>query len=401
MEIEFGLKDEAFRNEVRRFLDRQLTDDLVDATDLNVSAFLEPDISLAWQAKLNKRGWAAPLWPKEYGGTGWTPIQRFIFEIECSLAGAPALSPMGLNYMGPVLVAFGSQEQKQHYLPRILSGQDYWCQGYSEPGAGSDLASLKCAAKKEADHYVVNGTKLWTTHAQFANKIFCLVRTSKEDRPQKGISFLMMDMDAPGITVTPIITAAGDHEVNQVFFDDVKVPIKNLIGQEGDGWSIAKYLLEFERGSFFLSGRLTRKTRKLRKLISLEFDKQGSTSDSSSYRAKLADLEMRVVTLQCIELQMLSSMEGKASPGPESLLIKYEWSGLAQAIDELATGIVGPYALYCEQNPPFSQSGLPLVSNRDYLAPLMPAYFNNRAASIYGGTSEILRTILAKTAVGL
>ncbi len=248
MNLDLTPEDIEFRAEVRAFLAENLTPELADAGRLATSVFIEPEFTMPWQRILHKRGWVAPHWPKEYGGTGWNEMQRYIFASECALAGAPGLSPMGLAMVGPCIIGYGTPEQKAHYLPRLLAGEDYWCQGYSEPGSGSDLASLQLRGVSDGDHYVLNGTKIWTTHAHHANKMFCLVRTDPDAKPQKGITFLLLDMKTPGIKVDPIITLAGEHELNQVFFDDVRVPKSGRLGEENDGWSVAKYLLEFERG---------------------------------------------------------------------------------------------------------------------------------------------------------
>ena len=248
MNIEFSQEDEAFRAEVKTFLDEHLTEDMREGARKTTTVFADKDLAMRWQKILVEKGWAVPAWPVEYGGTGWTPTQKYIFGEECSKASAPGLIPLGLRMLAPVLFKYGTEEQKAHYLPRMLSGEDYWCQGYSEPGSGSDLSSLKTSAKKDGDDYIVNGTKIWTTHAQFADHIFCLVRTDPDVKPQAGISFVLIPMDLPGVTVEPIITLAGDHEVNQVFLDDVRIPQANRLGPENEGWTAAKYLLEFERG---------------------------------------------------------------------------------------------------------------------------------------------------------
>ncbi|HBN9788257.1 TPA: acyl-CoA dehydrogenase family protein [Pseudomonas aeruginosa] len=396
MRFEFSSENERFRQEVRQFLATELPKELIDAADLKVGAFVEPEVSLHWQRILHKKGWVTALWPREFGGTGWTSKERFIFESECALAGAPMLSPLGLNYMGPVVIRFGTDEQKERFLGRILSGEDYWCQGFSEPGSGSDLASLKCSASRDGDRYIVNGSKLWTTHAHFANRMFCLVRTGKEEKRQRGISFLAIDMDSPGITVAPIITAGGDHEINQVFFDDVEVPVENLIGEEGDGWKLAKYLLSFERGSFITSARLQRRTGKVRELLLQEIQLTGCAEQYSAFWDKLAEIELRILALQCFELRMVTAMENGGDPGPESILGKLEWSELQQELDRLSAEILGPYAGFYATSPPWTASDLCPVAERQWLAPVMPSYLNNRAASIYGGASEIIRNMIAE-----
>ena len=248
MNLDLSAADLAFQAEIRAFIAENLPADLQRAGRRATSVFIDKQYSLAWQRILHAKGWVAPSWPVEYGGTGWNEMRRFIFQMECIRAGAPSLAPMGLRMVGPCIMRYGTSEQKAHYLPRLLAGEDYWCQGYSEPGAGSDLASLQLSATSDGDDYVLNGSKIWTTHAHWANRMFCLVRTRFEGKPQAGITFLLLDMNSPGLVVKPIITLAGEHEVNQVFFDDVRVPKANRLGEENDGWTVAKFLLEFERG---------------------------------------------------------------------------------------------------------------------------------------------------------
>ena len=249
MDSQFSAADEAFRGEVRSFLNENLSEELREAGRKKTSIWQEKSSAMAWQKLLFDKGWAAPEWPAEYGGTDWSLTQRYIFSQECARAETPGISPMGLKMCGPMLIGYGTEEQKNYYLPRILSGEHIWCQGYSEPGAGSDLASLKTFAASDGDDYIVNGTKIWTSFAQHSNMMFALVRTSAEGKVQQGISFLLIDMDTPGIKIEPIINLEGSHELNQVFFDDVRVPRANRVGKQNDGWSVAKYLLEFERFS--------------------------------------------------------------------------------------------------------------------------------------------------------
>ena len=256
MDLTFNAEERAFEKEVRDFIAANLTPEMKRATALTPSVFSDPDIGMAWQRALHRKGWGAPGWPVDHGGPDWTPAQRWIFEAECARAGVPNVNVMGVKMVGPVIIGFGSPEQKNFYLPRILSGEDYWCQGYSEPGSGSDLSSLKTRAVRDGDDYIINGTKIWTTHAHHANRMFALVRTNETERQQDGISFILIDMKSPGITTRPILTIGGDHEVNQVFFDDVRVPVANRVGEEGKGWTYGKYLLEFERGAGIASAKL-------------------------------------------------------------------------------------------------------------------------------------------------
>src|SRR5579871_3828497 len=307
MDLELDDADVAFRDEVRAFLQAELTDELRTAARRTTSVFTDKRYSLAWQRILHKRGWVAPSWPKEYGGAAWNETQRYIWAAECALAGAPGLAPMGLRMVGPVIMGYGTPEQKAHYLPRILSGEDYWCQGYSEPGAGSDLASLQLAAVRDGDDYVLSGSKIWTTHAHLANKMFCLVRTRREGKPQAGITFLLLDMATPGVTVRPIVTLAGDHEVNQVFFDAVRVPVANRLGEENDGWTVAKYLLEFERGGGGAAGHKVALERLTGWAAEAPDGAGGRLIDEPHFRAKLAQLGITLDALQITELRVLSA----------------------------------------------------------------------------------------------
>jgi len=377
-----------FRAEVREFLGRELTPAMIQATDTHRSLFPPPSVTLPWQRKLLERRWLAPHWPAEYGGSGWTAMQHFIFDTEAGRAGAPNLAPFGLKYLGPVLIKFGTDAQRERYLPRILSGDDYWCQGYSEPNAGSDLAGLQCTARREGTEYVVSGTKLWTTHAQYANWIFCLVRTDTEARPQAGISFLLVDLRSPGVTVAPLRSFAGEHEVNQVFFDAVRVPAAQLIGHEGEGWSIARYLLEFERGTFIMSGLLARK---LARCKALAVDVSAHhVEEVRTLLAQIAHIEMDLLALEAAELRCAQDQEGGRTPGAEASLIKIEFSELIQRIEALTLTALGGSALaYCDERDSSEQGAI------------VGSYMNNRATTIYGGSNEIQRELIAKHLVGL
>jgi acyl-CoA dehydrogenase len=381
-------QEQRFLAEVREFLARELTPEIAQATDQHRSLFLPPEVTLLWQRKLLAKRWLAPHWPVEHGGSGWSAMQSFIFETEAGRAGAPLLGPFGLKYLGPVLIKFGTHEQRQRFLPRILDGRDYWCQGYSEPNAGSDLAGLQCMARREGDEYVVNGTKLWTTHAQYANWIFCLVRTDSGARPQDGISFLLVDLRSAGVAVTPIRSFAGEHEVNQVFFDSVRVPASQRVGAEGEGWAIARYLLEFERGTFIMSGLLSRKLSRCKAL--LQDLPREAAAERHAFLARIADLEIDLLALEAAELRCALDLEAGRTPGAEASLIKIEFSELMQRIEELALGILGPSGL--------EFSGVGPSSPREGI---VGAFQNNRATSIYGGSNEIQRELIAKHLVGL
>jgi acyl-CoA dehydrogenase len=401
MELVFTEEERAFRDEVRDFLSRELTPEIRERTARATSVFVDRDTCIAWQRKLAARGWMVPSWPVEYGGVAWTPVQRFIFESECAEAGAPAIVPMGPYMVAHVIIRFGTEEQKRHYLPRIISGEDYWCQGYSEPESGSDLASLRCRAERDGSDYVVDGSKIWTTHAHFANKIFCLLRTSAEGKPQAGISFLLIDMKSPGVTVRPIISIGGDHDINQVFFDNVRVPQANRIGEEGQGWTCAKYLLEFERGGNVLAPRLTAALRRVKRLAKQLPDGHGGTMATVPYvRDRIAQLELDLLSLRYTELRIISTLTHGAAPGRESSILKTEQTELQQRISELAVELLGPYAV------PFQPEPTRREGAGDRFGPelrerYVPRYLNERAASIYGGTNEIQRNLVARLVLGL
>jgi acyl-CoA dehydrogenase len=385
MSLDFAFSSEelAFRAEVRAFLAAHLPETIREATRRNAATFVGKDVALAWQSILHAKGWLAYNWPRAWGGTGWSPLQRFIFERECALADAPHLIPMGLRYVGPVIYTFGSAAQKAHFLPRILSGEHYWAQGFSEPGSGSDLASLQCKAELQGEHYVVNGSKLWTTHAHYADWIFCIVRTGREGKPQEGISFLLIDMRTPGIRVEPIVTIGGDHEVNQVFFDDVKVPRANLVGEAGRGWEYAKFLLQLERGGASASGKIRRELEHLK-------DAFGAASADAAKREQLARLEVRLLALEVTELRVMASMTDGRAPGKTSSVLKLASTDLEQDVAQLAMQLAGKDALMA-----------PVEGELNEGSQRMARYLNSRAASIYGGSNEIQRSIIASQVLGL
>ncbi|HUD51616.1 acyl-CoA dehydrogenase family protein, partial [Parvibaculum sp.] len=321
MDLHFTREDAAFRDEVRAFLDEKLTPELKEAGKLTTSVFTDKQWNLAWQKILYEKGWVAPAWPVEYGGTGWSEMRKYIWASECARAGTPNLSPMGLRMCAPVLMKYGTPEQKAFYLPRILKGEDYWCQGYSEPGSGSDLASLQLRAVSDGDDYVLNGSKIWTTHAHFANRMFCLVRTKWDGKPQEGITFILLEMDTPGLKVEPIITLAGEHEVNQVFFDDVRVPKANRVGPEHEGWTVAKYLLEFERGGAYAAG-LSVGVEKVRAIASEERADGARLIDDPAFRRRLDEAEISVKAMEVTEHRVMAELAGGKNPGPASSMLK-------------------------------------------------------------------------------
>jgi alkylation response protein AidB-like acyl-CoA dehydrogenase len=399
MDLNFSPADLAFRDEVRAFLRENLPSELSERVKAGLA--VRPAEYRQWQKLLHSRGWAAPTWPKEFGGTGWSPVQQHIYEEECALAGAPRPLPFGLRMVGPVIMAFGNRAQQERFLPRILSGEDWWCQGYSEPGSGSDLASLKTRAERHGEHYIVNGQKTWTTLGQHADWIFCLVRTDPDaPKPQQGISFLLIDMRTPGITVRPIITLDGAHEVNEVWFENVKVPVENLVGEENKGWTYAKFLLAHERTSLNAVGVSKRELARLKEIARKELKNGRPLLDDPLFAARIAQVEIELLALEITTLRALSAENEQRSPGPEASILKIKGTEIQQALSELLMYAVGPYAL------PFTRSSdedgdLTSVVGPEYAATLAAAYCNYRKVSIYGGSNEIQRNIIAQTILGL
>ena len=399
MNLSFSPEDLVFQVEVRRFIAEKLSEELRREQDLTASVYAEPEVSQSWHKILYAKGWVAPHWPAEFGGTGWTPVQRYIFELEMSRAGAPALHPQGLRLVGPVIMRFGTDEQRGIHLPRILSGDDYWCQGYSEPEAGSDLASLKATAVRDGDHYVVTGTKMWTTHAHHANRMFALVRTSKEERRQDGISFILIDMASPGISVRPIKTIGGDHEVNQVFLENVRVPISNRVGAEGQGWNYGKFLLEFERGAAVVSGRLRRALRNVEQLAGDYHDDKRVVLEQSDIAARLSEIDIDIDALEMMELRVLAASGSGEKPGASiSSVLKLRVSQTHQAIAELALRVIGTDGLFWENKRPlYRLSNNPMLPENTL--PVLARYLDTRAYTIFGGTAEIQHDIIAKVII--
>ena len=395
-------EDEAFRAEVRAFLAENLPDRLRDAARQTPGVFVEPDIGREWQRILHDKGWLATHWPKEDGGTGWTPTQRYLFEKECSLAGAPALSVLGLKLVGPVICRFGTPEQKARFLPKILSGEEQWCQGYSEPGSGSDLASLKTAAVRDGDTYRVNGAKTWTTHAQYADWIFCLVRTDSRAKAQAGITFLLLPIDQPGISVAPIITLAGDHEVNTVFLDEAITGVENRIGEEGQGWTIAKFLLENERGGSCHAPRLLVAIDGLRlQAASQPSGVNGAMDQDHDFLMRLARLKLEAQALEVTELRILADLANGRPAGPQTSLVKLIAAGITQRRDALAMDLFGYEGLQLDAERPLYGNGAPEPAGSHEAQLAAPRYLNSRAWTIFGGTDEVQKNIIAKTVLGL
>ncbi|PJJ18329.1 alkylation response protein AidB-like acyl-CoA dehydrogenase [Janthinobacterium sp. 67] len=396
MDLHYTAEESAFRDTVRTFLDTHLPEDLQRKVRRHLR--LNRDDYVRWHKIVAQQGWAAPAWPVEYGGTGWTSVQRHIWEDECARAATPPILPFGVNMVAPVIMAFANAEQKAYYLPRILNCDDWWCQGYSEPGAGSDLASLKTTAERDGDHYIVNGQKTWTTLGQHADMIFCLVRTDSTVRKQEGISFLLIDMKTPGITVRPIIMLDEEHEVNEVFFDNVRVPVSNLVGQENKGWTYAKYLLGHERTGIAAVGRSKRELTFLKQLAMQQNKRGAPLLHDPAFAAKVATLEIELMALEMTVLRVISE-EGKG-PGPQASMLKVRGSELQQQLTELMLEAIGPQALPFD--PDFLDGSVPHGAGGDDLAaPLAAYYFNYRKTSIYGGSNEIQKNIITQMILGL
>jgi len=396
MDLNFSKEDLAFRDEVRGFIAEAFDDELQAAMKNTRAGYLPKHLHVRWQKKLHEKGWLAPNWPVEHGGAGFTPGQKYMFEAEMAVAGCPMTIPFGPRMVAPVIMKFGSEEQKKRFLPDILATNKLWCQGYSEPGSGSDLASVRMKAEDKGDHYLCNGQKIWTSVAQYADWIFCLVRTSNEGKPQQGISFLLIDMNTPGVTVKPIITMdmpeEGYQEVNEVYFEDVKVPKENLIGEENKGWTYAKYLLEFERGGTYSQG-LKRGMEKVRQISAAE-----GTAKDDVFRKKMADADVLITAMEMTELRILGQLAGGQNPGPESSLIKCRGSELQQLVSELAFEAAGskqaPFQpiRWGDNEPPIGPA---------WASGVGPKMYNYRKVSIFAGSNEVQRGIMAKLILGL
>src|SRR5579871_4240383 len=345
MDLRFNDEEIAFRDEVRAFFNKNLPENI--RRKMVEGKKVGKDDIVTWQRILNKKGWAVPHWAKEWGGTGWSAVKQYIFLDEMQQAPAPPPLQFGVYMVGPVIIAFGSEAQKKRFLPRIANLDDWWCQGFSEPGAGSDLASLRTSAKRVGDHYVVNGQKTWTTLAQHADWIFCLVRTDPAAKKQEGISFLLIDMKTPGITVRPIQTIDGGHEVNEVFFDDVRVPAENLVGEENKGWDYAKYLLGRERTGIARVGLSKERLRRIRELASLERVGDRPLIEDERFREKLAGIEIELKALEMTQLRVVADerRRERGKPNPASSILKLKGSVIQQATTELLLDVVGPYGL--------------------------------------------------------
>lgn len=395
----FTTQDEDFRQEVRAFIAEELPQD-VRAKVLSGQEIHKNDY-MRWHKALYAKGWVAPNWPEEHGGIGWTSIQRFIFEDEAGLAGAPRLSSFGLGMLGPVLMRFGTDAQKLEHLPKTLAGDRVWCQGYSEPGSGSDLASLRTRAVRQGDKYVINGSKIWTSLAHHADWIFCLVRTSDEPKKQNGISFMIFPITTPGIEIRPIIANSGLHHLNETFFTDVEVPLDSLVGEEGKGWTIAKHLLEHERISGGACGELKTALERVQTIASEERAGDGERLiDDPDFRRRLKDTEAELMTVENTMLKALSAHSAAKGIGAVSSLIKIRRSEVQQMISELGV-MAGGYYSQAYNLGALKQGWNEDPVGADYFNGLMPSYLFLRAASIYSGSNEIQRNIIAKHQLGL
>ena len=406
MNFSFSSEEQRFRAEVRAFIDANLPVEIRDK--VVAGQHLEREDFLRWHRILGERGWSAYSWPKEHGGTGWNVAEQHIFEEECADAWAPPLMPFGLRMVAPVIMKYGNAAQKERFLPRIRAGADWWCQGYSEPGSGSDLASLRCRAERRGDHYVVNGQKTWTTLAQHADWIFCLVRTSAEARPQSGISFLLIDMRTPGVTVRPIVSLDGEIEVNEVWFEDVRVPAENLVGEENLGWTYAKYLLGHERTGNAGIGSCKRWLKQLKQLAAQQRSGGRPLIEDPRFRDRIAQVEIELMALEVTNLRVIAMAMTNNTPGPESSILKVQGTEIQQTLTELMMHVLGPQALPW-QHEALAGGGGEVggdgqhgpVCGPAWALPISARYFNHRKASIYAGSNEIQRNIIAKMMIGL
>ncbi|HEV7232777.1 MAG TPA: acyl-CoA dehydrogenase family protein [Sphingorhabdus sp.] len=397
MQMEFTTEELAFQQEARTFIAENYPEKLRAVQDEGHD--LSKEDFLSWHRILAKKGWIAPAWPVEYGGPGWTPTQRFIWSEELAHADCVGTMPFGLSMVGPVIYTFGTPAQKTRFLPGILSGDDWWCQGYSEPGAGSDLASLRTKAVRDGDHYIVNGQKTWTTMAQHADWGFFLVRTDSDAKQQEGISFLLIDMKSPGVTVRPIITLGGEHEVNEVWLEDVRVPVDNRVYEENKGWTCAKFLLAHERTGIAAVARSKRGVEKIKAIARTEQDGDRPLIANPFFKRKIAELEIDLTALEFTELRSLAGVASGKGPGPESSLLKIKGSEIQQRITELALEAVGHYGAPYFRG--FGEGDNEHPIGPDYAHRAAPTYFNARKTTIYGGSNEIQRNIIAKMVLGI
>jgi alkylation response protein AidB-like acyl-CoA dehydrogenase len=403
MDLNFTPQEEEFRAEVRRFFESELPNDIRDK--ISLGRRISKDDMVRWQKILHEKGWGAPNWPKKFGGTGWNVVEQHIFEEERADYCAPPQNAFSLKMLAPVMQAFGNAAQQEYFLPRILAAEDWWCQGYSEPGSGSDLASLRTSAVRQGDSYIVNGQKTWNTLGQYADWIFCLVRTSTEGRQQQGISFLLIDMKSPGVSVRPIIMLDGEHEINDIFFDNVKVPVQNLIGEENKGWTYAKFLLSHERTGNAGIGACKRALKTLKEIAAQQPDNGRALIEDARFRDRIAQLEMELMALEITNLRVLSGYaKDSRALGPEVSMLKIKGSEIIQSLAELKMQALGHDAL------PYVREALDLEWGADallgehyksYAPPLSGHYFNQRKTTIYAGSTEIQKNIISQMILGL
>jgi alkylation response protein AidB-like acyl-CoA dehydrogenase len=403
MDLKYTPEEDEFRSEVRAFLEAQLPADI--RTRMRLGKRLQKDDFTRWQKILQAHGWGAVMWPERFGGTGWSVIQQHIFEEERADIGAPAQNAFSLRMLAPVLMAFANPAQQEYFLPRILGAEDWWCQGYSEPGSGSDLASLRTSAVRQGDHYLVNGQKTWNTLGQFADWIFCLVRTSSEGRAQQGISFLLVDMKSPGISVKPITMLDGEHEINEIWFENVRVPVQNLVGEENKGWTYAKFLLTHERTNNAGIGTCKRALKKLKEIARAQVAYGRPLIEDVRFRDRIAQVELELVALEITNLRVLSATASESRAlGPEVSVLKIKGSEIQQNLAELAMQALGPDALpHLREALEMQWTGDPAFAAhyRAYAAPLTGQYFNLRKTTIYAGSTEIQKNIISQHILGL
>jgi alkylation response protein AidB-like acyl-CoA dehydrogenase len=403
MDLNFTPEQESFRAEVRAFLESELPVDIRDK--MRLGRRMRKDDMMRWQKILFRRGWGAGMWPKRFGGADWSVVEQHIFEEEGAAAYAPPQIPFSLRMVAPVLMTFGNAAQQEYFLPRIISGEHWWCQGYSEPGSGSDLASLRTSAVRHGDHYLVNGQKTWNTLGHYADWIFCLVRTSSGARPQQGISFLLIDMKTPGVTVRPIITLEGEHEINDIFFDNVQVPVQNLVGEENNGWTYAKFLLSHERTNNAGIGNCKRGLKRLKEIAAAQMVNGRPLLEDIRFRDRIARVELELMALEITNLRVLSAVSSESrAPGPEVSLLKIKGSEIIQQLAELQMHALGHDALpYVREALEVDWAPPPLLAEHypAYAPPLTGQYFNQRKTTIYAGSTEIQKNIISKLVLGL
>ncbi len=395
MDLQYTAEEHAFREEVQQFFAEQWDDEMKSMLENRRGTDGMKPGMIEWQKRLYNKGWMAPGWPVEHGGVDWSPTQHHIFNSERARVGAPERIPFGVTMVAPVIYSYGTEEQKSKFLPRILASEDWWCQGYSEPGSGSDLASLQCKAELDGEDYVINGSKIWTTYAQYADWIFCLVRTDNSGRKQEGITFMLIDMNSPGVTVRPIATIDGFHHLNEVFFEDVRVPVANRIGEEGKGWTYAKSLLVHERLSIAEVADSQGMLAKIRDLARREINGGKPLLEDARFAQRLSDVEIELMALEFTELRVLADAAKGVQPGPESSLLKLQGTEIQQTLQELLMDVSGYYSQTLQGDLSDEEFG------NDYADLARKLYFRGRASTIYGGSNEVQKNITAKYVLGL